>query len=149
MIRSILAVIAGFVTASIVMMAVETVNGRLLYPELARSAQGVTDREEMKAIMAGAPVGALVVVLFGWALGSAVGGFVATLIIRKPPGGSVLALGILLTLAGVANNLMLSPPLWFWIATFAVFLPSTYIGAKRVRKNAAARGGVPEGANVS
>jgi hypothetical protein len=33
-IRSILAVIAGFVVASVVMMIVETANGRLLYPEL-------------------------------------------------------------------------------------------------------------------
>jgi hypothetical protein len=33
-IRSILAVIVGFVAASVVMMIVETANGRLLYPEL-------------------------------------------------------------------------------------------------------------------
>jgi hypothetical protein len=43
-----------------------------------------------------------------------------------------MVLGVLLTLAGVANNLMLPPPVWFWIATFAVFLPATYIGARLV-----------------
>ena len=57
-IRSILAVIAGFVAASAVMMIVETANGRLLYPELGKRAEGVTDRQEIKAIMASAPVGA-------------------------------------------------------------------------------------------
>ncbi|HVC92367.1 MAG TPA: hypothetical protein VND64_01690 [Pirellulales bacterium] len=131
-IRSILAVIAGFVAASTVMMVVETVNGRLLYPEIGKSAEGVTDRQEIKAILASAPVGMLAVVLVGWALGSVVGGFLATLISRKPPGRQAIVLGALLTLAGVANNLMLPPPFWFWIATFAVLLPPTYVGARLV-----------------
>ncbi len=129
MFRSILAVIAGFVAASVIMMIVETANGQILYPELGKRAKGVTDRQEIKAIMASAPVGALVVVLFGWALGSVAGGFLTALISRKPPVWTALVLGALLTLAGVANNLMLPPPIWFWIATFAVFLPATYLGA--------------------
>jgi hypothetical protein len=142
-IRSILAVIAGFVVASVVMMIVETANGRLLYPELRKRAEGVTDRQEIKAIMASAPVGALSVVLIGWALGSVAGGYLATLISRKPPGGHALVLGALLTLAGVANNLMLPPPFWFWIATFAVLLPATYVGARLVPR------GAPAGATSS
>jgi hypothetical protein len=137
-IRSILAVIAGFVAASVVMMIVETANGRFFYPELGKRAEGLTDRQEIKAIMASAPVGALVVVLIGWALGSVAGGYVATLISRKSPGAQALVLGALLTLAGVANNLMLPPPFWFWIATFAVFLPATYFGARLVPRPAPA-----------
>jgi hypothetical protein len=39
-------------------------------------------------------------------------------------------LGVLLTLAGVANNLMLPPPLWFWIASLIVLLPAAYLGAR-------------------
>jgi hypothetical protein len=142
-IRSILALIAGIVAASAVMMIVETVNGRLLYPELGKRAEGVTDRQEIQAILASAPVGALVVVLIGWALGSLAGGFLATLISRKPPGGHALVLGALLTLAGIANNLMLPPPFWFWIATFAVFLPATYVGARLVPRR------VPGGATLT
>lgn len=56
-IRSILAVIAGFVAASVVIMVIETVNGRLLYPELAKLAEGLTDKEAIKAVLASAPVG--------------------------------------------------------------------------------------------
>jgi hypothetical protein len=130
LIRGVLAVIAGFVAASAIMMGVETINGRVLYPGLAKSAEGVTDREQIKALLAGAPVGALVVVLFGWVLGSAAGGFLTTLISRKPPGRHALILGVLLTLAGIANNLMLPPPFWFSIATLAVFLPATFVGAR-------------------
>jgi hypothetical protein len=135
-IRSVLAVIAGFVAASAIMMIVEATNGKLLYPELGKRAEGVMDREEIRAIMASAPVGALVVVLVGWALGSVAGGFLATLISRKPPYGHALILGVVLTLAGVANNLMLPPPVWFWVATFAVFLPATYVGARFVPRRA-------------
>lgn len=136
-IRSILAVIAGFIAASAVMMVVETVNGRLIYPDLGKRAQGVTDRQEIKAILASAPVGAFAVVLFGWVLGGVTGGFVATLISGKPRGRHALVLGVLLTLAGVANNLMLPPPLWFWIPTL-VFLPATYVGARLIRQPMAA-----------
>jgi hypothetical protein len=137
-IRGILAVIAGFVAASVIMMIVETANGKLLYPELGKEAKGVWDREEIKAIMASAPVGALAVVLIGWIVGSVAGGYLATLITGKPPYGHALVLGVLLTLAGVANNLMLPPPFWFWIATFAVFLPATFVGAWLVPRRAPA-----------
>lgn len=41
-------------------------------------------------------------------------------------------LGVLLTLAGVANNLMVPPPLWFWFASLVVLLPSAYAGARSV-----------------
>jgi len=138
LIRSVLAVIAGFVAASAVMMVVETANGRLLYPELGKRAEGVTDIQEIKAILASAPTGALVVVIVGWALGGVAGGFLATLISRKPPGGHALVLGALLTLAGVANNLMLPPPFWFWIATFVVLPLATYLGARLVPQRASA-----------
>ena len=37
--------IAGFVAASVIMMIVETANGKVIYPELSKQAEGVTDRE--------------------------------------------------------------------------------------------------------
>jgi hypothetical protein len=36
----------------------------------------------------------------------------------------------MLTLAGVANNLMIPPPLWFWIASLDVLMPAAYLGAR-------------------
>ena len=130
MIRSILAVITGFVAASAVMMVIETVNGHVLYPELGKAAEGMTDREAIRVLMASAPVGAFLVVLFGWALGSLVGGFLAAWIGRNAPVAHALVLGGLLTLAGIANNLMLPPPAWFWISSLVVFLPAACIGAR-------------------
>jgi hypothetical protein len=157
--RSLLGVIAGFVMASVVMMAVEYANAHFFYPDFAKLAEakdkqatqdalasapeGTTAdsplvlkrrRGVVKELLAGAPVGALLVVALGWVLGSVAGGFVAAWIGRRAPVVHGLVLGGLLTLAGIANNLMLPPPLWFWIATLVVFVPSAYFGARLAPK---------------
>ena len=157
MIRSIAGVIAGFVVASVVMMSMEFANAHLFYPEFAQLADSrdkevtrealasapvgaapdsrqlvLRRREAVREVLASAPVGALLVVALGWVLGSLAGGFVAAWIGRRTPIVHGLVLGGLLTLAGIANNLMLPPPLWFWIATFVVFFPATCAGARLV-----------------
>lgn len=129
-VRSVLAVVAGFVAASAVMMIVESINGHFVYPELGKMAQGMTDREAIRSLLASAPAGALLVVLFGWALGSLVGGFLTAWIASDAPVPRALVLGGLLTLAGIANNLMIPPPGWFWVPTLLVFLPAAYAGAR-------------------
>lgn len=134
MLRSILAVVAGFVIASAVMMTVEAVNGRYLYPDLGKLAEGVTDREAIRSILAGAPAGAFLVVIFGWALGSLAGGCVAAWIAGRASVRHALVLGGLLTLGGIANNLMVPPPLWFWIAGLVVLIPAAYAGARLARR---------------
>lgn len=134
-IRSVCAVMAGFLAASVIMMVVETINGQILYPDLGKSAKGLTDPQQIKDLLARAPVGAFLVVLFGWALGSLCGGFVTALLSRTASLTPALVLGFLLTLAGAANNLMLPPPVWFWFASLAVLLPPTYFGAKLARRN--------------
>ena len=127
--RNIVAVIAGFVVAGLVMTTFEFVNGRVLYPGLAKAAEGVTDREAIRAIFASAPVGALLVVVLGWLVGSLAGGWTAARMATQGNRRAPIVLGVLLTLAGVANNLMLPPPLWFWVATMAVLLPGALLGA--------------------
>ena len=158
-IRSILGVIAGFVAASAVMMAMETANAHLFYPEFAKLAESkdkevirefsesdpegahagsrelaLRRREVVREVLAGAPAGALLVVILGWVLGSLAGGGVTAWISQRAPIVHGLVLGGLLTLAGIANNLMLPPPLWFWIATFVIFLPAVYVGARLARR---------------
>ena len=128
--RSVLAVVAGFVVASVVMMAIESINGRFLYPELGKAAEGITDREAIRRLLATAPVGAFLVVIVGWMLGGVAGGWVAARVSKRAPVGHALTLGGLLTLAGVANNLMVPPPIWFWIASLLVLLPAAYAGGR-------------------
>lgn len=132
--RSVLAVVTGFVAASAVMMAVESVNGRFLYPELGKLAEGMTDRDAIRNLMASAPAGAFLVVIAGWALGSVAGGIVAAWIAKGSAVRDAIVLGGLLTAAGVANNVALPPPLWFWCASLVVLLPAAYAGARLVRR---------------
>jgi hypothetical protein len=127
--RSIAAVVAGFIVASIVMMIIESINGRLLFPGLGKAAEGLTDREQIRALVAKAPVGALLVVIVGWILGGIAGGWTTARLSAHSTLRHGLALGALLTLAGVANNLMIPPPLWFWITSLVVLMPAAYFGA--------------------
>jgi MFS family permease len=90
----------------------------------------MTDKEAIRALLASAPVGALLVVLLGWVLGSLLGGFLAAWIGWNAPVAHALVLGGLLTLAGIANNLMLPPPVWFWITSLVALLPAAYAGAR-------------------
>jgi hypothetical protein len=136
--KSLGSVLLGFIVASLVMMIVESINGHVLYPALGKAAQGVTDQEVVRRIMATAPKGALLVVIFGWALGSLVGGWVAGKLAPGSPRAHGMALAALLTLAGLANNLMIPPPLWFWIASLAVMAPSTFFGVRLAAPEAAA-----------
>jgi len=130
--KSTAAIVAGFVAASIVMMIIETINGKVIYPELGKAGQGMTDREAVRALLATAPVGAFLVVITGWVLGSGAGGWLTARIAGRSGITHGLVLGALLTLAGVANNLMVPPPLWFWFASLVVLLPSAYAGARSV-----------------
>ena len=138
-VRSVLAVIAGFAAATVVMLVIESINGHVLYPELGKLAEGVTDPEAIRAIMASAPVGAFLVVLFGWVLGSLLGGLVAAWIGSNAPVAHALVLGAVLTLAGIANNMMLPPPMWFWIVSLLVFLPAAFVGARLAPARSRAR----------
>jgi hypothetical protein len=132
--RGVASVVAGFVAASIVMMIVEMINSRVLYPELGRAAEGVTDREVIRTLLAAAPVGAFIVVIAGWILGGLVGGWVAARLAARASVAHGLVLGALLTLAGVASNLMIPPPAWFWIASLVVLMPATCVGARLAPK---------------
>ena len=128
-------ILAGFIVASIIMMIVESINGRVLYPGLAKAAQGVTDRETIRRIFASAPIGALLVVILGWGLGGLIGGWVTCKIAVRGATLPGLLLCALLTLAGVANNLMLPPPLWFWVASLVVVASSTLAGALLISRS--------------
>jgi hypothetical protein len=131
--RTLLALVVAFVVATAVIMLVETANGRIIYPELGKAAEGVTDREVVRQLLAAAPIGAFLVVLTGWALGTAAGGWVAARIATRAPAGHAFALGVIIALAGIANNLMIPPPAWFWVAGVLTPLTAGILTARAVR----------------
>ena len=130
--QSLGSLLAGVVVAGAVMMLLECLNGHVLYPGLAGAAEDVTDPEAVQRIFATAPLGALLVGVAACGLGSLAGGWLTARLTRPLP-GPALALAALLTLAGVGNNLMLPPPLWFWIATLIALPAGTLLGARLAR----------------
>ena len=111
------------------MMVVEFTNGHYLYPEVGKAGEGLKDPEAIRQVMAVAPTGALLVVLVGWALGSFAGGYTAAKISSSAPMRHALIVGVLLTVAGVANDLMLPSPAWFWVGLL-LFIPAAWTGAR-------------------
>jgi hypothetical protein len=131
--RAVLAIVTAFIVATAVMMLVEAANGRFIYPELGKAAEGVTDRAEVRQLMAAAPVGALFVVLAGWFVGTVAGGFAAAKIASRAPAAHALAVGAIIALFGIANNLMIPPPAWFWVAGLLAPLAAGALTARVVR----------------
>ena len=169
MIRNILAVIAGFAVFCVVTVTIEFANAKVFNPGFAELAEtkdkavvqayedshpgenisgsselALKRREVVRELLAGAPVGALLVVLVGYVLASVAGGFVTAWIGRRTPLVHGLALGGLGTLADIANNSMLPPPLWFWVASLMVFIPAAYIGARLAPRPTRAAGAAGE-----
>lgn len=129
LLRSIGAIVVGFCVATIVMLIVEWLNGRVLYPDLARMA-AVTNRDLLKELLATAPTGAFLVVIAGWILGGVAGGWITARVAASTPLAHSLLLGVVLTGGAIANNMMIPPPMWFWVVSLLVLIPATYAGAK-------------------
>jgi hypothetical protein len=123
---SILGVIVGVVVAALLIGAVETVGGFVYLPE------GVdpSDRAAVEAVMANPPLGALLFVLFGWAVGTVCGAWLAVIIARRSPLYHALAVGLTMLAAGVVDMVLLPHPFWFWVLGIAIFIVSTLVGCR-------------------
>ncbi len=118
-------VVAGFVVASIVMMAFEFTNS-FFFP--LPSDLDWTDTAAVQALTASLPWTAYIMVLLGWIAGSFAGGWVATRLSGDTQYRTALALGIILTLAGIANNMMIGHATLFNIIALPQFIIFTYLG---------------------
>jgi hypothetical protein len=133
--RSALGVVVGFALANLVMIVVSSVNG-WLYPDIVRAVDA-NDAAALAAAVERTPgsVGAFLVTLAAWALGSGAGGFAAARIARTGSLAPSLAVGALFLIGGVFNNLAFPPPAWFWIATpFALLAPAAVAGRLALRR---------------
>ena len=120
-------VIAGFIVASIVMMAFEYTNSFFFpLPENLDWA----DPEAVRALTASLPWTAYILVLFGWMAGSFAGGFGTSYLSGETQYRVTLALGILLTLAGIWNVILIGHLMLFNIIAVPQFLIFTYLGHK-------------------
>jgi len=118
-------VVAGFVVASVVMMIFEFVNS-FIFP--IPSDLDWSDPAAVQALTASLPWTAYILVLLGWIVGSFKSGCVATYLSGDTKYRTAFVLGVLLTIAGIANNIMIGHDMFFNIVGLPMFIIFTYLG---------------------
>jgi len=118
-------VVAGFLVASIVMMVFEYINS-FLFP-LPKDLDWM-DPEAVRAVTASLPWTAYILVLLGWIAGSFKGGCVTAYLAGETKYRLTFVLGIILTLAGIWNVMLLGHDIVFDIIALPMFIIFTYLG---------------------
>jgi|GEM_PF-6694337 len=154
MIRSILAIVAGFMVASVVIAAGELVCGRLNLPakrygcsemeapiEQARRRLAVTrnllaeGRYQdaylvTESIARELPINEFLEVFLSSVVGTVLGAWLAASLVRRAPKLHGLAVGALLLAAGLVITSMVPHLWWYWMPGEAILLPAAYVGAR-------------------
>ncbi|MGV3538976.1 MAG: hypothetical protein ACO1OQ_04150 [Rufibacter sp.] len=125
MFKSILAVLGGTAVGVFTIGLVQYL-GHQLYTTPTNTNLEAT--EAAGAYLASAPIGALLMVLFAYALGSLFGGMVAARYSPAKPIFHALVVGAVLMLSGIANFMSIPHPLWFIIVSLLLFLPMAFFG---------------------
>jgi hypothetical protein len=130
-IRTVAAVLAGLVTALVVITLVEAV-GHAIFPPPAGLDPMTPDG--MSAIVAQMPTAALVAVLIACLCGGMAGGLVATRVAGGERITEALVVGALLTIGALFNVVTIPHPLWMSAASVTIQLPSAWLGAHLVAR---------------
>ena len=133
--RTILGILAGMVTAWLLIMVCQFASG-LLYPP--PPGMDLRQPEQLAAFIAQAPVAAMVLVVVSWVLGAFIGGWVAAKVAREHPLFAALMIGVLVLAGVVANNTMIPHPLWMTVLGVLLPLPAAWLGARMARRPATA-----------
>jgi uncharacterized membrane protein YciS (DUF1049 family) len=130
-------VVAGLLIAFIVMTIFEYVNS-FFFP-LPKDLD-IYDPAAVQAFTATLPWTAYILVFLGWVLGSFKAGCVTTYLAREQKYRLSFLVGILLTIGGIINNLVIGHNMFFNIIAWPMFIVFTYLGHKYLRKVHRARG---------
>ncbi|MBK8625047.1 MAG: hypothetical protein IPN86_05650 [Saprospiraceae bacterium] len=89
-----------------------------------------SDIESLKNYMPNAPVGSLALLILTHAIAAFISGWIIAKFAKSNIQFLALITGMIWTLFGVTNIVMIPHPLWFSIADTCVFLPLTILGSK-------------------
>lgn len=130
--RSILAILSGLLTAAVLTALLEAA-GHLIFPP--PQIIDPMDTEALKQMMAQMPLGSLISVVIAWLVAGFTGGFVTAKIDRENHTRSVLTVAVIMTLATIANLIMIPHPLWMMITGPAGYLVCTILGGRVARSH--------------
>jgi hypothetical protein len=125
MLRSVLGIIAGLITAMLLIRGLEAA-GMLVFPPSA----GVHD---LSNLVTSAPMGKKAWVVIGWALASFVGGWVAARISRLHHRFAALSVAVLIMVGTVMNAMVIPHPMWMNVLGVALPVPLALLGARFAR----------------
>ena len=120
MLRKILGVVVGFVVGMIGMMALHMLS-MVVYP--LPDGVDVNDPESLGAYIPKMPLGAFIMVWLAHGGGAFIASATCTAIAGSRWFVGAGILGVLFTLAGIANLLMLPHPIWFAVVDVLLYLP--------------------------
>jgi len=135
LVRNVLAMLAGVIVAMVLMVLLQSVAHRVYPPP---PGLDFTDPAVRESIMIKAPVGALLIVLASYFVGTLVGAWVAARLSADAPLRQGYLIGALLVVASVMNLRAIPHPLWFIVANIAVVIVAAYVGARLGVKKAPA-----------
>lgn len=130
-------VVAGLLTAFIIMMVFEYVNS-LFFP--LPEGLNIYDPSAVQAFTDSLPWTVYILVLLGWMLGAFKAGRVTTYLARENTYRLSCIVGIILTVLGGINNFLIGHDLVFNIIGLPMFIIFTYLGHKYLRRTHMARG---------
>lgn len=123
--RNILSIVVGLISAIAVFVITETINSSL-HP--APQTLDYHDSMAVKRYYENQPLTFWLLVLAGWATGSALCGFLIKLISKQEDKRLPIIAGSILTLSAIANFFSLPHPTWFIIIALMIFIPLTLLG---------------------
>jgi hypothetical protein len=117
LLRSFLAYFAGFVTAIGLIIAIE-LGASLLYPSPPNL--NPQDPAAMEAYMKTLPLGAFLMLIGAWVLGTFAGTWVTTLLVPGARRLPAVVMGLVFELATIAMLVTIPHPLWMWGACLLI-----------------------------
>ena len=127
MLRTLLAIVAGLITAMLVIFGVEAA-GMLLFPPPAGMPLD-TEADLARRVAMSSPT-AKAWLVFGWALGSFVGAWVAARISRQHRRIAALAVGLFIVAGTVMNAVAIAHPLWMNLLGILLPIPLALLAAR-------------------
>lgn len=116
--RTILGMLVGILTMMLTVYSFEFL-GHVLYPP--PTGLDPKNPEQLQMIIADAPVGAMLMLVFAWVAGAFVGGWVAARIGRHARAAAIAI--ALFVMAGVAGMIVMIPDHPRWVSTLGLLLP--------------------------